>query len=325
MNRIPAASPARRLLLTALVMLVSACSREASDPSHGHDASHAAHEAAHESSHDDGGAHSTTIPKDIAEAAGIRTAVVGPGTIAETISLYGTIGADRTRMREVKARFPGVIREVKRGVGDSVRVGDALAVVESNESLRSYTITAPIAGVITQRHAEPDEHTETTALFEIADFSRVWAELKVFQRDRTRMRVGQPVRVIAEGGPSATGAIEYIAPAGERNSQSLTARVVLDNASAQWTPGQFVEGRVAVSEVSVPLVVPLSAVQTLGNDPVVFVHESTSYEAHPVTLGRRDTEQAEVLQGLQPGAAVVVANSYLIKADLEKSSASHDH
>ena len=91
----------------------------------------------------------TTIAADVARDAGIRTAIAGPGTISDELVLYGAIAPDATRVRTVQARFPGVIRSVSRNVGDTVRSGDALATIESNESLQTYTVTAPIGGVST--------------------------------------------------------------------------------------------------------------------------------------------------------------------------------
>ena len=135
----------------------------------------------------------TTIAADVARAAGIGTATAGPGTISDELVLYGAIAPDATRVRAVHARFPGVIRSVSRNVGDAVRAGDALATIESNESLQTYTVTAPIAGTVTARHAAPGEQTDDDALFEIADFSSVWAELDVFSRDRAAAaRPGSP-------------------------------------------------------------------------------------------------------------------------------------
>jgi membrane fusion protein, heavy metal efflux system len=267
----------------------------------------------------------TEIPAEVAQAAGIETAVAGPATLDETLMLYGAIVPDATRVREVRARFPGVIQSVSRRIGETVRAGETLVAVESNESLRAYTITAPIAGVITARHAEPGEQTSDEALFEIADFSRVWAELKVFPRDRARLKVGQPARIVAEGSTPAEGTIGYVAPAGERNAQSIIARVVLDNASGAWTAGQFVEGIVTVSRTPVPLAVPLSAIQKFREFDVVFAQVGNTYEVRMLDLGRRDAERAEVLGGLDPGTRYVTRNSFLIKADIEKSGASHDH
>src|SRR5688500_3512889 len=128
----------------------------------------------------------TTIAADVARAAGIGTTVAGAGTIGDELVLYGAIAADATRVRTVHARFPGVIRSVTRNVGDTVRAGDALATIESNESLQTYTVSAPIAGTVTARHAAPGEQTDADALFEIAVFFYVWAVLDEFSCARAR-------------------------------------------------------------------------------------------------------------------------------------------
>jgi membrane fusion protein, heavy metal efflux system len=267
----------------------------------------------------------TTIEAGVARAAGIGTAVAGPGAISDELVLYGAIAPDATRVRTVHARFPGMIRSVSRNVGDAVRSGDALATVESNESLQTYTVVAPIGGTVTARHAAAGEQTDTEPLFEIADFTSVWAELDVFSRDRVRLKTGLPVVVTADDDTAATGSIDYLAPVGDRASQRVTARVSLDNADERWTPGRFVEGRVTIGSTPVELAVPLSALQRFRDFEVVFAQFGDVYEVRMLKLGRRDARFAEVLEGLAPGTAYVTENSYLIKADIEKAGASHDH
>jgi membrane fusion protein, heavy metal efflux system len=206
-----------------------------------------------------------------------------------------------------------------------VKAGQALATIESNESLQIYTVTAPIAGTVTARRTNPGEAAGSEPLFEIANLSTVWAELSVFPRDRGRLKLGQPVTISAtDGVATGSGTLSYVSPLGAA-SQVLTARVVLDNADGVWTPGQFVNARITVGEAPAKVVVPLSALQSFRDWEVVFVTDGQHYQAQPVELGRRDTAQAEVLSGLEPGAQVVVQNSYLLKADIEKSGASHDH
>jgi membrane fusion protein, heavy metal efflux system len=263
----------------------------------------------------------------VATAAGIVTARAGPGTILDQLSLYGRIVPDAERMRQVRARFPGPVRSVTVRTGESVRAGQVLATVESNESLQTYAVTAPISGQITARHVNAGENASEEPLFEIADFSSVWAEVSVFQRDRARLSVGQSVDVrAAEGDLRGTGTIRLIAPSGEATgSPTVNARVVLDNPQGRWTPGQFIEAHVAVAKHTSPLVVPLAALQRFRDWDVVFVNEDSTYQALPVKLGRRDGSHVEVLEGLLKGARVVTGNSYLVKADIEKSGASHDH
>jgi cobalt-zinc-cadmium efflux system membrane fusion protein len=267
----------------------------------------------------------TSIPAQAASAAGIETAVAGPGRIVETVQLFGTISPAPTRVREVTARFAGLIGAVHAEIGDRVARGDALVSIESNESLQSYTVTAPIGGVITARHAEPGEQAGDAALFEVADYSTVWAELSAFPRDRARLAVGQSADIRADNGAAATAPISYLAPAGNRGSQSVTARVVLANPDGRWTPGQFIEGRITVAESAVALAVPVSALQTFRDFTVVFARVGDTYEVRMLELGRRDDAHVEVLGGLPPGSEYVIENSYLIKADIEKSGASHDH
>ncbi len=266
-----------------------------------------------------------TIAADMAQAAALKVAVAGEGVLHQTLSLYGAIQPDPERLRQVTARFPGPVRSVSVNVGDAVRKGQTLATIESNESLQVYAVTAPIAGTLTARHTNPGEAAGSEALFEIADFSSVRAELNVFPRDRGALTPGQAVRVrAADGAAKGEGIIGFVAPVGSA-TQALIARVVLDNSQAQWTPGQFINAEVTVGSAPAPLVVPLTALQTFRDWHVVFVNEGERYQVQPVVLGRRDGERVEIVSGLKPGAAIVVENSYLVKADIEKSGASHDH
>jgi cobalt-zinc-cadmium efflux system membrane fusion protein len=147
----------------------------------------------------------------------------------------------------------------------------------------------------------------------------------VFSRDRPRLSPGLPVSISTDNGLLASGTVDYLAPVGNRASQSVTARGVLDNADGRWTPGQVVDGRVTIATTPVALAVPLSALQRFRDFDVVFAQVGETYEVRMLTLGRRDEENVEVLGGLEPGTTFVTENSYLIKADIEKSGASHDH
>lgn len=265
------------------------------------------------------------IADEMAAANGVKTAEVGAGVIRETIALYGVIRPNAQAQRDVSARYAGVVRSIDVRVGDAVKAGERLATIESNESLQVYAIHAPIAGTITQRHANPGESVGDQPLFELADFSSVWAQLSVFPRDRARLSAGQRVDVAAsDGAARGGGRIGYISPLGA-DGQTLVARVELDNRDGAWTPGQFVDARVAVAQVPADVLVPLGALQKFRDRDVVFVVEGQDYQALPVTLGRRDDENVEVTDGLAPGARVVVANSFLLKADVEKSGAAHEH
>lgn len=267
----------------------------------------------------------TTIAREIADAAGIKTEAAGPAKLVETISLYGRIVPADSHRREIGARFPGVIRSVRKQLGDSVKAGEALAVIESNESLQTYTVSAPISGVITERNANEGEQTADRALFTIVDPKVVWAELGVFQRDRARVRPGAAVTVKAtDGDTTAVGKVDRVDVQAGAN-QMVTARVTLNNAAGELLVGGFVTADVAVAEHQVPLAVKRSGLQPFRDFTVVFERIGDTYEVRMLELGKQHGEWVEVLGGLQPAAEYVVDNSYVLKADVEKSGASHDH
>ena len=155
----------------------------------------------------------TTIPAASAKEAGFAPETAGAATIAEEVALTGRVVPNAERLRAVSARFPGPVRTVLHSVGDVVRAGDALATVESNESLQVYTVTAPKGGTIVERRTNPGEAAGNEPLFVIADYGSLWAEFTVFPRDLPRLRIGLPVRVRAvEGDAAANGTVLRLAP-----------------------------------------------------------------------------------------------------------------
>jgi cobalt-zinc-cadmium efflux system membrane fusion protein len=267
----------------------------------------------------------TAIAPDIAAAFELETALAGPATIAETVLVYGRIVPDAERVRRVSARFAGVVEAVDVSAGDRVTQGQRLATVESNDSLTRFQITAPIAGVITERSAHPGEQTEGRTLFTIIDTRSVWAELAIFPQDRTRVVKDAPARVVAADAQlEQQGVISRIDTIAQPN-QSVAARVVLDNPSGRWVPGMFVTGEIQVAEYTVPLAVKRTGLQAFRDFTVVFAQIGDEYEVRMLDLGRQDGEWVEVLGGLEPGTRYVTTNSFILKADVEKSGASHDH
>ncbi len=283
------------------------------------------HQEGEESHEEGGGDHVKLTPEQI-KSAGIALAQAGPANVREHLPLYGVIAPNAERVREVGARFPGVIRSVTKRVGDSVRQGETLATVESNESLQAYAVAAPLTGVITARNANPGEQAGDKALFTVADLSTVWVELSVFPRDVAKVRVGQSVRVkSADTGLSADGKVVYVAPFGSSSNQTLSARVLLDNAERKWPPGLYVTAEVTLTNTPVSLAVSSDALQTMEERTIVFVQGAEGFEPRAVQLGRTDGEVTEVLAGIQPGETYVTKNSFILKAELGKGSAEHGH
>ena len=267
----------------------------------------------------------TTIPKQAAADAGVKVETAGPATIRDTVAVMGAIALDANRRAEIRARFPGIVREVRTQQGQRVRRGQTLVVVEGNESMRSYPVTAPFDGVVLSRNTNVGDVAGDNALLEIADLSTVWVELHAIGRDAARLAPGQPVRIkSATGDLQGEARISTLLPLATRG-QSVVARATVANAEGAWRPGMAVSAEVAVAERQVPLAVRESGLQRFRDFTVVFAQVGETYEVRMLELGSRDGEYVEVLGGLKPGTRYVAEQSFLIKADIEKSGASHDH
>ena len=266
-----------------------------------------------------------TIPAATAAASGVETAVAGPGTIRDVLPLMGHVAVDPGRQAQVRARFEGIVRSVSVNLGDRVRRGQTLATVEANQSMRTYTVVAPLDGVVLARNTNVGDVAGDASLFEIADLSSVWVELDAVGRDADRLRPGQALQVRpASGGDPLTTTIDALGPV-TRAGLSVVARARIPNKDNAWRPGMPVVADVTVAERPVPLAVDVSGLQRFRDFTVVFAQVGDTYEVRMLELGARDAQKAEVLGGLKPGTAYVNKQSFLIRADIEKSGASHDH
>ncbi|MGS1119870.1 efflux RND transporter periplasmic adaptor subunit [Rhodanobacter sp. UC4436_H3] len=266
-----------------------------------------------------------TIPAATAAASGVKTATAGPATIRDVLPLMGHVAIDRGRQAQVRARFPGIVRAVPVNLGDHVRRGQTLATVEGNDSMRSYAVIAPLDGLVLARNTNVGDVAGETPLFEIADLSSVWIELNAVGRDADRLRPGQTVNVRpASGGEALATRIDALVPV-TNAGMSVVARAQIPNKDSAWRPGMAVVGGVTVAEREVPLAVKISGLQRFRDFTVVFAQVGDTYEVRMLELGDRDDTSVEVLGGLKPGTAYVSEQSFLIRADIEKSGASHDH
>jgi cobalt-zinc-cadmium efflux system membrane fusion protein len=268
----------------------------------------------------------TQIPVNIASEMGIQSEAVGPRTITDRRTFTGRVQTNPNRLSRIRPRFSGVVKAVRFELGDTVSAGDILVTVQSNESLQNYNIKAPIDGMIVKRDLQVGEATGELPLFVIVDHSDVWVELDIFVRDLALIKKGQSVLIeTLDAKEQVTAAIDWVSPLTSHASQSVRARVTVLNKEGVFRPGQFIRGHVTIAEHEVALAVRQSALQSFRDFQVVFAHFDDTYEVRMLELGRRNHDWVEVLGGIEAGTLYVTENSYLIKADIEKSGASHDH
>ena len=262
------------------------------------------------------------ISDHIAKQVNLETGLVSPQVLKQRFSTYGKLTTSPEQLSHVRARFPGLITSVNVTVGDKVKVGTRLANVESNDSLQTYKINSPIEGMVIQRHANTGEFTSEQVLFSIANFEKLWAELRVYPPQRPLVKSGQPIEIIANNAVFS-GKVEHLIPVVDQPYQ--LARVEIDNTQLSLSPGDFVEGHITFAEFKVDVAISNEAIQVIDGKQGVFVKSGEKYTFTPIKIGRSDTQFSEVLSGIHVNDQYVIENSYLLKADIEKSEAEHAH
>ncbi len=194
-------------------------------------------------------------------------------------------------------------------------------------SLATFELRAPFGGTIIEKHISPGEALDSGAsAFVLADLSTVWIAATVPTRELIRVRAGMTATVSADANDRpANGTVEYVSPIINEEARTAAARIVLDNADGRWRPGLPVQITIVSERLEVSLAVERDALQTFRDWTVVFGRYGDAFEARPLTLGRGDATMVEVLSGLLPGETYAASNGFLIRADIEKSGASHDH
>ena len=269
----------------------------------------------------------TTISAQAARQGGVKSEKAGPAAVSELITMSGRVEIVPEGKADVRAIYPGRVLQLRGELGQHVKKGEVLARVESGSSLQTYSVTAPINGVIVEKNATIGEVTGTQALLVIADPTQLHAEFFIYPRDAERIKVGQPVRVRNLSGDTEISAkVEATLPTASLTSQTLIAHVHLPpSSSTTFRAGIGVEGSFEVATQQVPLAVRTKAIQRFRDFEVVYAKVGNTYEVRMLEIGRRTPEWTEVTGGLEPGTEYVTDGAFLIRADVEKSGASHDH
>ncbi|HSH93813.1 MAG TPA: efflux RND transporter periplasmic adaptor subunit [Roseimicrobium sp.] len=195
------------------------------------------------------------------------------------------------------------------------------------KSLTRYEVRAPLNGTVLTRDMTVGTHVPAgQPLFQIADLTTVWVEVAVPVEKLSGLETGLQVRVASkEQDIAAEGRLTYLSPLVQESSRTVPARITLANPDGRWRPGLFVRTEIVHSSAEVSVSVKESALQTFRDEQVVFINDGTLYEPVVVETGRRDGDHVEITSGLSAGMRYVSGNSFLIKAHILKSGATHDH
>lgn len=273
--------------------------------------------------------HSDTVALSDAkiQAAGIELAKASAGVLRNSLLLNGIVQPNQESLVQVTPRFPGIVRDVRKRIGDVVQKGDVLALIESNQSLTQYELKASLAGTVIDRQISLGEFvSEQKSAFVVADLSKVWVDFSVYRRDLKRVGIGDQVLIDpADGGEAIEAKVSYLSPVGSSETQSAIARAVVENSGQRLRPGLFITGRLTLSAKKVGVAVKSSALQTVENRTVVFVRNGEKFAARDVEVGERDPNLVEITFGVLEGDVYAAENSFIVKAEMSKGAGGDEH
>jgi cobalt-zinc-cadmium efflux system membrane fusion protein len=219
------------------------------------------------------------------------------------------------------------LREADIAVANAQQKLAAVGASASSRQLNRLELRAPFDGVVIEKHLALGEAVKDDAsIFTVADLGSVWAEFAVAAKDVAGLRVGQRAVVTSTAFDGrAEGLIAYVGALLGDATRTARARVLLANPQGGWRPGLFVTMTVQGGEAPVAVAVPADAVQTMDAQSVVFKAVAGGFEPVAVKTGRSDGQLTEITAGLQAGERVAAKNAFVLKAELGKASASHEH
>jgi membrane fusion protein, heavy metal efflux system len=181
---------------------------------------------------------------------------------------------------------------------------------------------APISGVITFRDASIGQKVNPSSkMFEIINLNNVWLEADIFEKDLTKIKIGQKVKVsvTAYGEEKFSGKIFYIGNTLNKDTKTINILVELNNRNEKLKPGMFANTFIVVGEKQKALVIPKESILEDENLNIVFVKEDAGFHRHVVTTGIISDEFVEIVSGLGAGDIVVTTGNYQLKSKLKMS------
>ena len=249
----------------------------------------------------------------------IKLEKVALSSIGTSLELPGEIAFNEDNVAHITPRYAGITKEVHAQLGEQVNKGDLLAVIESNESLSSYNIYAPIGGYIIEKNITYGEFLgEEDDIYVIANLETVWVNCDVYPKNGQQIKLGQTIKIKAVGLDLETeGIISYIAPIYNGSNRSAVARAEISSQNLKWKPGMFIFAKFVISSEEKVPVVNKNSVQVLDDKDVIFVPEGqNAFTPLEVTLGKSDDTNIEILDGITTGDLYVSSGAFELKAKI---------
>ncbi|HEY6951256.1 MAG TPA: efflux RND transporter periplasmic adaptor subunit, partial [Bacteroidota bacterium] len=189
----------------------------------------------------------------------------------------------------------------------------------------SIRFNSPIRGTVLSKEVQEGQYVDQgMVLYRLADLSKVWITLDVYEQNLRYAKLGQDVAITTDAYPGVEfhGRVTFIDAAMNAETRTIRVRTEFDNPESKLKPNMFVEARI-VAPIKDALVVPTSAIIATGKRTVVWVEaRENTFEPRNVVVGASTDRDTEILEGLHEGEIVAVSGGFLIDSESQLSQSS---
>ncbi len=218
----------------------------------------------------------------------------------------------------IKAKLEEVELEAK-SAGEQAKSAE-VEVKSAEAEFKKTDMIASREGVMGTREAEAGEFvTPNNKIATLYDISEIFVELGIVEKDVNKIALGQDVVVTvdAHSGAMFKGKVDYIYPAIEGRSRTLTVKVRLQNPDVQFLPGMFARALITVAEFKDAIVIPsLSLNKKDEGYSVAVVDAQNKARLKPVKVEYVTTDYSVIGEGLFEGELVVTETPQELKEEM---------
>jgi HlyD family secretion protein len=231
------------------------------------------------------------------------------------------------KVKENEAKLDAEENSDKSDLASKIKLRDraAFQVEQDEKGVGALTLRAPLDGSFTvlthwdMNGTVPfkpgDRVWAGQGIAELPDNSTLRVAARVDEADRGRMKLSQPVtiRIDAISDRSLQGKVDEISPtasmdfsAGWPFPRNFALGVSLTESDNRLASGMSATARVAVDRVANAVVIPVGAIFRKSGQSVAYVLHGAKFVATPVEVARRNSEEALIAKGIEPGDRVAL-------------------
>ncbi|MBV6881063.1 efflux RND transporter periplasmic adaptor subunit [Epilithonimonas ginsengisoli] len=205
---------------------------------------------------------------------------------------------------------------------DALHRSNAVSTVYNVKRGNIYSVISPINGYIVHKDINKDMELRSDRsenIFDVANTKNVWAIMNVNEAYIDKINLGMKAQVSTLSYPDKVffGKIDKVFKIIDPGTNSMQARVVLDNSQGLLIPESKATIRVSSAENETALAIPSGAVIFDDNRYFVVVYKSqTDIKVKEIKILKQNTENTYVASGLAEGETVVTNNQLLIYRSL---------